>query len=1072
MSFTTSRSINVTPVAFVLSVAVLYATPVLADDLTISDNRTTAADTATGDGNGAGDIIIDGNGNVELTNGPAIILNSDNSVTNGGAIQLTSESDATGILVDGSVGNLTGSVTNNNLISVPGPATDSNIVDTPVNNYGIRVNGPGTLTGSVVNGASGAIEVGGNSSFGIFVDTDLAGSLVNDGRITTIGDNSNSINLNGAVSGDVSNSSTINAAGVGGIGIYVGGAVTGAITNDGTINAGSGETRDIDLNIVPEKSGEAAIWIANSVGGGFLNSGNQVTEALEPGLDAEDPAAAIADANISATGSVPALRVRPGGPSGTISDVSLGAVGTGDNAFAVINQGIYTVGSSTEGIAVEGIVIEGMVSGGTTYSTTLAGGLSNDGGDIRAGTIDASALAIRIGDHATVPAINNSGDILAITTDSEEDINAGTIGTLGGDATAILVEQNGSLSSLTNTGIIRADAAGSSSSAFAIVDRAGTLTSFSNTGDVLAQIRDGSSGTTTALDVRTSNNDFTFFNSGTMEGDVYLGSGVGNDTYTVTGGSVLGTINSLGGGNDIISLSDATVTGTFQFTTGTKTASVINTTLSAGFAHTGSVIDLTVANSDWTILADAGASLRTLDIQGGTTLRIEVDGVNNRAGTLSATGTANLAADTTIIPILRNFITDQQTFTLVEAGQLNTSIVATAAVPADTSYMHNIQVISDNTNPNAILLQVTRRTAADLGLTSNMGTIYEGAAAALSADTDLFTGLAGIATQAEFEDALIQLLPDTSSAVMQAAIDQQNMALGAINRRLDRVPAVGFYRDKPSAWVQGMIHYAKRNPDGEQLGYTTWSGGIAIGVDRQVGRLARAGIAYTQLWSFPDELTSFDKPTEFSSSQLNGYLRMGDEIRNLQGSVTFGYDSFNSERKVQFDALDRTSLGDWNGYHFSTAWQLALGMRRGTLSFIPTARVQYLYLHQGSYIEDGGGNGLNLNVMGNNTDSLRGSLGLAARKAFIQENNTSFEFELRSNYTREFMTGTQDLELTFAAGGTPFILQRVGNTQGLFSLGLGVFYKNEHATVAFDYDGEKGSGYTGHTGAVTVRFRF
>jgi uncharacterized protein with beta-barrel porin domain len=70
------------------------------------------------------------------------------------------------------------------------------------------------------------------------------------------------------------------------------------------------------------------------------------------------------------------------------------------------------------------------------------------------------------------------------------------------------------------------------------------------------------------------------------------------------------------------------------------------------------------------------------------------------------------------------------------------------------------------------------------------------------------------------------------------------------------------------------------------------------------------------------------------------------------------------------------------------------------------------------------------------------------------------------------MTGTQDLELAFAAGGTPFILQRVGNTQGLFSLGLGVFYKNEHATVSFDYDGEKGSGYTAHTGAVTVRFRF
>ncbi|MEQ9445300.1 MAG: autotransporter outer membrane beta-barrel domain-containing protein, partial [Rhodospirillaceae bacterium] len=147
-------------------------------------------------------------------------------------------------------------------------------------------------------------------------------------------------------------------------------------------------------------------------------------------------------------------------------------------------------------------------------------------------------------------------------------------------------------------------------------------------------------------------------------------------------------------------------------------------------------------------------------------------------------------------------------------------------------------------------------------------------------------------------------------------------------------------------------------------------------------------------------------------------------------------------------------------------------VRRGTLSFVPTARVQYLYINQGSYIEEGGGNGLNLSVPSNTVDSLRGSLGLAARKAFLQEDNTNLEFEVRSTFTREFMTGTQDLEYAFAAGGPTFTLEGAKHLQNVFSLGLGVFYKNEHATVAFDYDGEKASGYTAHTGAVTVRFRF
>ena len=1070
MHFTKHRLSSQLQIA-ALSLFGFVATDVaLAADLTISDDQTSGVTTATGDGNSAGDIIIDSGGTLELDTGIAVTINSDNSLTNNGQIQITSESNAVGVLVDGSVGNITGEITNNNLISIEGPETDSTLIDTAVNNFGIRINGPGGLIGSVINSAGGAIEVGGNASSGLILDTALTGSIVNDGRIITIGDNSTALNLNGAITGDISNGGTVNAGGTNSVGMYVGGAVSGGITNDGVVNAGSSESRDIEYNIVPEKSGEAGIWIANSVGSGFLNSGNRVTEALEPELAADDPAASMTDAGVSATGSGPALRIRPGGPSGALSNITLGTVGTGDNAFAILNQGLISTGSSTEGIASEGIVIEGLVSEGITYSTTLAGGIRNDGGDVRVGATDASATTLRIGANATVPTISNSGDILAITSDSEEDVNAGTISELGGNATAIIVEEGGSLTSLVNPGMISASAAGSGSSAFAVVDNAGKLTSFLNTGDVLALIRDGSTGTTTALDVRTSKSDFTFFNSGTIAGDIYLGDG--NDTFTVTGGSIDGSLIFLGGGNDAVSLSDTSVSGTFSFTTGTKIATVRNTTLSAGFVETGAIIDLTVSDSDWTVLSDDGASFRTLDIQGGTTLRIEVDGVNNRAGTLSVSGIATLAADTTIVPILRNYVRDQQVFTLVEAGQLNTSLVATAAVPADTSYMHNIRILPDSTNPNAILLEVTRRTAADLSLYGNMGALYEGAAGGLSADREFFSGLAAITIQADFESALLQTLPDTSNAIMQAALDQQNMALGAINRRLDGVPAVGFYRDNPSVWIQPMGHYAKQAAGTDQLGYTTWSGGIAIGTDRQVGRLARAGIAYTQLWSFPDELTSLDNPSEFSSSQINGYIRLGDEIRNLQGSATLGYDSFNSERNVRFGDIDRTAAGDWNGYQFSTAWQLALGVRRGTLSFIPTARIQYLYLHQGSYIEEGGGNGLNLNVASSNTDSLRGSLGLAGRKSFNREDNTSLEFELRTNYTREFMTGMQDFELTFAAGGTPFILQRSANTQGLFSVGLGMFYKNEHATVSFDYDGEKGSGYTGHTGAVTVRFRF
>lgn len=1048
----------------------LLAGPAAADDLTVSDDRTSSADTTSGDGNGPGDITVDGTGSIDVTSGIAVTINSDNSLTNNGLIQNTAESGAIGVLIDGSVGDLSGSISNSGQINIPGPEDGSAIENQPAINTGIQFNGPGTLTGSISNNAGGDILVGGNASYGLNLQSDIVGDIINNSRIATSGVESTTVNITGAIDGSITNTGDINATGRDGIGLYLGGSLSGTITHNGGIDSGLSSFRDVDFNLIPEASGEAGIWIAGSVGGGLQILGNQVTEALEQELEVGDPALSIGDADISVIGDGQLIRVKPGGASGTLNDITLGVVGSGDNAFAILNQGVMSVGGTTEGINVEGITIEGLVSGGTIYTTTLNGGLRNAGGDIRAGTTDGTSVAIRIGDYGTVPAINNSGDILSVTNDSTENTVDGIIGDIGGDATAIIVDQNGSLTSVTNSGIIEANAAGSGSSAFAIIDRAGTLTSLTNTGDVRALIRDGSTGTTTALDVRTSTNDFTFFNSGNVAGDIYLGDG--NDTFTVTGGSVAGTVISLAGGNDTVSLSDTSVTGTFAFTNGLKTASVMSSSLVGGFTKTGAIIDLVVDNTDWTLPADAGASLRNLDIQGGTTLRIEVDGVNNQAGTLSATDTANIAADTTIVPVLRSFITDQQTFVLVQAGQLNSGIVLNQAVPASTSYIHSTAVVRDDTDPNTILLQVTRRSAEDLGLTTNMGTLFDNAGDALSQDSSLFTSLAAITDQVTFEDALRQFVPDTSNAVIQSALNQQNMALGAINRRLDRVPAQGFYRDRPTVWLQPMGHYAKRKAEGEELGYTTWSGGIAIGTDRQVGEMSRAGIAYTQLWSFPDELSSFDRPTEFSSSQLNGYLRTGNNIRHLQGNVTFGYDSFNSERNVRFDSIDRTTLGDWNGYQIGSAIQLALGTKRGNFSFIPMARVSYLRFHQGSYLEENGGNGLNLDVASNDTDSLRGSLGLAGRQAFIREDGTSFELEFRGNYTREFMTGTRDLEVSFATSNAPFILEGQPLTQDVFSLGFGVFYKNDHATISFDYDGEKASGYTAHTGAVTVRFRF
>ena len=66
---------------------VLLANPAFADDLTISSKTTSPVSTANAANNTPGNIIITTGGSVEVTKtGPAVLLNSSNTVSNSGTI--------------------------------------------------------------------------------------------------------------------------------------------------------------------------------------------------------------------------------------------------------------------------------------------------------------------------------------------------------------------------------------------------------------------------------------------------------------------------------------------------------------------------------------------------------------------------------------------------------------------------------------------------------------------------------------------------------------------------------------------------------------------------------------------------------------------------------------------------------------------------------------------------------------------------------------------------------------------------------------------------------------------------
>ena len=117
----------------------------------------------------------------------------------------------------------------------------------------------------------------------------------------------------------------------------------------------------------------AAIWIAGPVTGGIQIIGNRVTEADELTLAFDDPALSINDSEITAIGSGQAIRIAPGGSSGNLANVIVGVVGSGDNAVAVLNQGLINTGNITEGTGYNVFLVTDGVIRLPRDSTTLQG---------------------------------------------------------------------------------------------------------------------------------------------------------------------------------------------------------------------------------------------------------------------------------------------------------------------------------------------------------------------------------------------------------------------------------------------------------------------------------------------------------------------------------------------------------------------------------------------------------------------------------------------------------------------------------------------------------------------------
>jgi len=1005
------------------------------------------------------DISITNNGEVTVDEGPAVVIDSDNTLSNAGAITSQGEEDAIGVQV------LTGDGRNSNIVNSGQISVQPDVADDEIPmtgpNFGIRLEGEGAFQGDILNGGTGQIAVAGTGSVGLDLGSPIVGNVNNAGTIQLDGADSIGIRLDGALDGDLINSGMIEATNRGGeTGILVSESVSGRLRNTGTVTVGSTTFINQDQEIV-DGVGGPALRVNADIAGGILNG------PMDP------DGSAGATAALTANNAPASVLITAEQPSGGARDVTLGAVGTGSEGFAVLNRAAIEAQSDAQGAAATGLQIEGAEIDGEVFTTSLEGGIRNDdGGLIQATASDALATGIRVGDFADVPEIVNAGRITAqsrvFQADTNFDNEADIVGE-GADAAAIIVEEQAAVDRIVNSGTIEVSAAGEESSALGIVDRSGTVTRLDNSGSIALQIDSDSSGRRIAIDLSNATDGVTVTNSGEIGGDVLLGAG--DDTVAMTGGTLVGDL-AFGGGVNSFALTDQS-----QF----------RGTLS------GEVIDLSVSNSVFNVDTGDPTGLRNASFTNGSSLRLDVGADPLAGGGLAASGNLSLSETTVIETDFSVFPEVDAPIALASASELEIEggVEQLGLQVGLSSLIFESALRVDGGERETLQLELSQRPAEEIGLEGNNARVFESAIDGFIEDPELGAAIANTEDLATLNTALDQLRPQFSEVPRAVAVNSVNLALGGVRRRMETrrdmaeraredelfegSPVAEQFRITPDQWsffLKEIGTVAERDTTADARGFDGHTFGAMAGLDRAMLGLDMLGVsAMVTLSDFNDDGFN-DQEFEILTGQLNlyGSVNFGGLFADFLGN--FAVHDIEREHTIAFADFSRRVSADWTATQFGGSANLGYEAELGPVHARLAGSLNYVNLDEDGYREDVGETATGFIVEERDSSSLRagGTLELDARFSIGEET------QLRPRLTGGYLTELEDDFVTtrarFGEQSDPFSLSSPISQDESVIGGLSVSVITRNIIVSFGYDGEFADEFTGHTGTLSARLTF
>lgn len=1021
------------------------------------------------------DVKVTSSGSIKPTvAGPALLMDTSNDITNEGTISTTGVNNSTGMQAQGG---LTGDVVNKGQIQIiedytptdtdpdgDGPETGDGDLDGPFaqgsGRYSIRVTGAGDLNGSVLNEKGAAITVEGNTSAGISIESGMTGALTNNGSISVIGNDSYGVRTTGAIDDDVNLNGSIGVVGEDSVGASIEGAVSGSLNIQGAISArgyrsasrpATAEDRaklDADDLLI----GGPAVSVAADVDGGILLDIRPADEDSEED-DEDDDGVADADegnAALASFGTAPALQI-----GSTTQAITIGAVGTGDDAFGLISKGSISADGVYDNKVATALQI------GVGQSTTVDGGVRNDG-SITSRAFNANANGVVLGSGANVSVIANDGTIT-----SQLLANSAPIGPenppvpipgVEGEftATAILLQAGANTTEIRNSGVISSGAFGENSDSVAIRDLSGSVDTINNTGRIQAVItptddvsdtddadidpaNEEIRGERVAIDVQANTTGVIINQTGVDDGDDDDDEATTDPDADEDGVDdadeplIFGNVK-LGSGADQLNLANGALQGDVAFGAGADQLNITGGAVMTGeITDSGGDLAVNVADGRLNALGTNTLNATSLNVGAAGTLLVSIDAVEEES-TLFVVDTANFATGAQLGVRLEGLIefanlNDTVNFLVVDAndltvGEFNTDLLGISP------YIYNVGVTADAPTDN-LFLSVRRRTAAEIGLNPAQTAAFDAVYVALSQDEAVRDAFLARFTRDQFLQLYNQMLPDQGEGLF-SALDYAHSTIGrAVATRPD--PRVRYGPD--SFWLHELNVQVNRN-GGETLGSETKGFGFVAGYEAMDDKGGALGLTLAYVGAEEnDDAAMVGEQTSASVVEGGAYWRKaaGSWLFSVRGGG--GYAFFDGDRKfvAPQEQTIRTASADWGGWLASASATAAYEARFGRYYVRPLVGVDYLYLKEGEREEEGGGDTFDLTVEERTSSRLSASAELAIGAEFGRD--LWWRPEVKVGY-RQVLAGEIGDTTAVFAGGTPFTLVAADSGDGALVAGF------------------------------------